>query len=60
LVKALVRHGADPRVALSAVLELPDEEIQVKEGAGSEPPIMASTAPTTGSDSPSPNMAVTA
>ena len=42
---ALVRHGADPRMALAAVLGLAAEDIQVREGAGSEPPVTANTAP---------------
>jgi hypothetical protein len=52
--RALVRHGADPRAALSSVLGLPAEDIQVKENAGSGLPLMASTAPTTGAIAPAP------
>jgi hypothetical protein len=32
--KALVRHGVDPRLALAAVLEVPAEDIRVRESAG--------------------------
>ena len=37
--KALVRHVADPRTALAAVLGVAAEDIQVREAAGSEPPL---------------------
>src|SRR5215472_4930042 len=43
--KALVRHRIDPRVAIAAVLGLAAEDIQVKEVAGSELPVKATTAP---------------
>ena len=43
--KALVRHGADPRSALAAVLGMGAEDIQVREPAGSEPPAKAITVP---------------
>ena len=36
--KVLVRHGADPRLALAAVLEIAPEEIQMREEAGSDQP----------------------
>jgi hypothetical protein len=58
--KAVVRHEADPRIALSAVLRLPAEDIQLKEGAGSKPPLMGEYGPHTVSNSPSPNPAVIA
>jgi hypothetical protein len=32
--KALVRHGADPRIALAAVLGKPADDIRVREGSG--------------------------
>jgi hypothetical protein len=57
--KALVRHGADARVALGEVLGMPAEGIMVREGAGSEPLAKASTAPTTAPSIPdTPNTAV--
>ena len=57
--KALVRHGADPRVALAVVLGVAAEDIQVREDAGSEPPSKASTAPSPRPTSnPSPNTEV--
>jgi hypothetical protein len=43
--KALVRQGADPRMALAAVLGLAAEDIQVREAAGSERPAKANTVP---------------
>jgi hypothetical protein len=43
--KALVRHGADPQIALTTVLGVAAEDIQVRETAGSEPPSKANTAP---------------
>jgi hypothetical protein len=55
--RALVRHGADPRITLSSVLGLPAENIQVKEGAGSEPLITASTVPSPRPSNPNPNKA---
>jgi hypothetical protein len=55
--RALVRHGADPRVPLGAVLGVAAEDIQVREATGPEPPSNASTAPTRRPTSnPSPNM----
>jgi hypothetical protein len=38
--KTLVRHGADPRIALAAMLRMAAEDIQVRETAGSEPLVM--------------------
>jgi hypothetical protein len=43
--RALVRHGADPRVALAGVLGLAAEDIQVREATGPDPPSNANTAP---------------
>jgi hypothetical protein len=51
--KALVRHRVDPRVAIAAVLGLVAEGIQVREVAGSEPVVKATTAPTTLPNTPS-------
>jgi hypothetical protein len=44
--KALVRHGADLRSALAAVLGVAAEDIHVREAAGPEPLSNANTAPT--------------
>jgi hypothetical protein len=57
--KALIRHGADPRVALAAVLGVTAEDIRVrKETAGSEPAASANTVPSPRSTSnPNPNTA---
>jgi len=53
--KALVRHGADPQMALAAVLGVAAEDIRVKkEAAGSEPPVKANTAPMPRPNKPSP------
>jgi hypothetical protein len=43
--KALVRHGADPRVVLAGVLGVSAGDIRVREGAGSTPLAMANTVP---------------
>ena len=43
--RALVRHGADPRIALARVLGIAPEDIQFRETAGPEPPFNANTAP---------------
>jgi hypothetical protein len=54
--KALVRHGADPRIALAAVLGVAADDIQVREAARPEPPSNANTAPNPRPTSnPSPN-----
>jgi hypothetical protein len=54
--RALVRHGADPRMALAAVLKVAAEDIQVRETAGPEPPSKANTAPSPRpTKNPSPN-----
>src|SRR6201993_1235990 len=53
--KALVRHGADPRMALAAVLGLADGDIQIRETAGSEPLAKASMVRPTNDPSPNPN-----
>ena len=42
---ALVRHGADPRIALAAVLGVTAGDIQIREAASSEPPARAGTVP---------------
>jgi hypothetical protein len=55
--KALVRHGADPRAALAAVLGVPAGKIRVRVGAGSEPLARASTVPRLRPNTPSPNTA---
>ena len=41
--KALVRHGANPRAALAAVLGVAAEGVQVREVVGSDPPAKGST-----------------
>jgi hypothetical protein len=51
--KALVRHGADPQAALSAVLGVPTEDLQVRDPAGSQTEIKANTVPTPVPKSPS-------
>ena len=43
--KALVRYGADPGTALAKILDVPAENIQVKEDAVSEPPFYVQYAP---------------
>jgi hypothetical protein len=43
--KALVRHGADPRIALAAVLGAAAEDIHIREAARSDPLVNANTAP---------------
>ena len=43
--RALVRHGADPRAALAAVLGVAAEGVQVREVVGSDPPAKGSTVP---------------
>lgn len=54
--RALVRHGADPRAALGAVLGMAAEDIQVREGAGPEPPATANTVPSPRpTENPNPN-----
>jgi hypothetical protein len=56
--KAVVRHGADPRLALAAVLGLAAEDILVRDATGSDPPAKAYTAPSPRPTSnPSPNTA---
>jgi hypothetical protein len=59
--KALVRHGADPRLALAGVMGVAADDIHVNEAAGSEPPARAGTVPKvraslTDNPNPSPNM----
>jgi hypothetical protein len=54
--RALVRHRIDPRFAIAAVLGLAVEDIQVREVAGSESAVKASTVPS----NPSPNTRVAA
>jgi hypothetical protein len=53
----VVRHGADPRMALAAVLGLAAEDIQVTESAGSEPRVKVSMVRP---NNPSPNTEVAA
>jgi hypothetical protein len=54
--KALVRHGADPEIALAAVLGVPAEEIEARGiPDSSEPPVTASTVPNPRPNSPNPN-----
>jgi hypothetical protein len=53
--RALVRHGAEPRVALAAVLGVPAEDIQVREGAEPEPAVKANMAPSPRPSNPSPS-----
>jgi hypothetical protein len=56
--RALVRHGADPRMALAAVLGLAADGIRVRESAGPAAPATASAIPTvhpTKDPSPNPN-----
>ena len=53
--RALVGHGADPRMALATALEIAAKDIQVREGAGSEPPVTASTVPSPRPSDPNPN-----
>ena len=53
--KALFRQGADPRTALTAVLGMEAEDIQVREPAGPEPPSKANTPPTVRPNHRSPN-----
>jgi hypothetical protein len=56
--KALVRHGADARVALAAVLGVGAEDIAVRESCGSDGAAKANTVPTTAPSNPStPNTA---
>jgi hypothetical protein len=57
---ALVRHGADPGMALAAVLRVAPEDIQVREGAraGSQPLVTANTVPSPSPSNPNPNTAV--
>ena len=55
--KALVRHGADPRMALAAVLEIAAEDVQVREAAGPDLPVTANTAPSPRPSNPNPNTA---
>ena len=58
--KAVIRHGADARVAIAAVLGVPAEDIRIREDAGFEPSARANTAPTSVPSSPNtPNTAVT-
>jgi hypothetical protein len=58
--KALVRHGADPEIALAAVLGVSAEEIEVKDiPDSSELPVTASTVPNPRPNSPNPNPAGT-
>jgi len=52
--RALVRHGADPQMALAAVLGLSAEDIQVRETGGSEPLVTANTVPASTAPSPGP------
>jgi hypothetical protein len=52
--RALVRHGADPRMALAAVLGIAAGDIQVREVAGREPTATASTAPRPSPNNPNP------
>ena len=59
--KALVRHGANPQMALAAVLGIAAEDIQVREAAGSNLPVTASTAPSPRpTRNPSPNTSTAA
>jgi len=53
--KALIRHGADPRVAIAGVLEVAPEDIHVREGTGSEPLVTANTVPRPHPNNPNPN-----
>jgi hypothetical protein len=58
-----VRHGADPGVALAAVLKMAPDDIQVRGAAGSEPLVTANTVPSprpTRNPNSSPNTAVAA
>ena len=43
--RGLVRHGANPRMALAAVLGVAPEDILLRQGAGREPTATASTVP---------------
>ena len=56
----MVRHGADPAVALAGVLELATEDIAVREGSASSVFAKANTPPTAVPSKPSPNTAVAA
>src|SRR5205814_8171677 len=52
--RALVRHGADPQMALSAVLGVPPDGIEVRNLPDrSGPPVRANTAPRPRPNSPS-------
>ena len=51
--RALVRHGADPQMALAVVLDVPAEDIQVRDPAGSHPGIKAIATSTWVPNSPS-------
>src|SRR5262249_51819659 len=55
--RALVRHGANPRMALSTVLGMPAEDIRVKGCAGVDPLLTASPLPTPAHNIPNPNTA---
>jgi len=55
--RALVRHGADPRMALAAVLGVAAEDIQVREAARSNPLLTANPAPRPRPDRPDPDTA---
>ena len=52
----MVRHGADPLMALAVVLGVAAEDIEVREVAVSEPLVTASTVPTAHPSNPNPNM----
>jgi hypothetical protein len=53
--RALVRHRANPRLALAAVLGVASGNIQVQEAARSSPPVKANTVPTPRPSNPNPN-----
>ena len=53
--RALVRSGADPRMALARLLDLSPADIQVREVGGSNGLVTASTAPRPNPNNPGPN-----
>jgi hypothetical protein len=53
--RALVRHGADPRMALARVLDLSPADIQVREGSGSNGLATADAVPRPSPSNPNPN-----
>jgi hypothetical protein len=55
---ALLQPGVDPRMALAALLRVAPKDIEVREGARSEPLAKASTVPRPRPNNPSPNTEV--